>query len=165
MSLVSTHRRGARHLRRSIVAAAAIAVVAALAACGGSGASPAPSASSAVAVSDAWARPAPAGGETAIYLTLTNPGAGADALTAASSAVAASVELHETTTDMNGMTGMDPTERIEVPAGGTVSLTPGGKHLMVSGLTKALDPGASIDVDLVFEHAGTVHVTAEVRQP
>jgi periplasmic copper chaperone A len=118
-----------------------------------------------ISVSDAWARPGPAGAETAVYLTIANSGGTSDALVAASSPSAASVMLHGTSTDMAGMTGMAPLDRVDVPAGGSVPLAPGGMHLMVSGLTSALDIGATIDLDLVFEHAGTVHVAAEVRQP
>jgi len=153
--------------RRSLVAALVFGLV--VAACSsGSGAGPSAASSAgathAVSVTGAWARPAPAGGSTAVYLTLANGGSSPDALVSASSPTG-SVELHETSTDMNGMTGMSPVERIELPAGATVALDPGGKHLMVTGLTTGLDAGGSIDVELVFEHAGPVHVAAEVRTP
>ena len=118
-----------------------------------------------LSTSDAWARPASAGAETAVYVTIANTGSSADALVSASSPKATAVELHESSTDMNGMTGMTPVDQIDIPAGQTVALAPGGMHLMVTGLTTGLEVGGAIDVDLVFEHAGTVHVTAEVRQP
>jgi copper(I)-binding protein len=53
---------------------------------------------------------------------------------------------------------------LEVPAGGTVTLAPGGYHLMIMGLTKTLEVGGKLELDLVFEHAGKVVVQAEVRQ-
>jgi len=118
-----------------------------------------------LSASDAWARPASAGAETAIYLTIANTGSTADALLSASSPTATSVQLHESSTDMNGMTGMAPVDQIDIPAGQTVSLAPGGMHLMVTGLAKGLEVGSAIDLDLVFQHAGPMHVTAEVRQP
>jgi periplasmic copper chaperone A len=114
---------------------------------------------------DAWARPGSSGAETAAYLTITNSGSAADSLLSASSPSAASVELHETSMDTSGMTGMHPIDKVEIPAGGSVTLEPGGKHLMVMGLTKDLAVGDALEVDLVFQNAGTVKVQAEVKQP
>ena len=48
----------------------------------------------------------------------------------------ASVEMHETSTDQSGMTGMQPIARIDVGAGATVRLEPGGMHLMIIGLDR-----------------------------
>jgi len=138
----------------SLLTLAAIALVAA---CSASGSS--------VKTADAWARPGSSGAETAAYLTITNSGSAADSLLSASSPSAASVELHETSMDSSGMTGMHPVDKIEIPAGGSVTLEPGGKHLMVMGLTKDLAVGDQLEVDLVFQNAGTVKVQAEVKQP
>ncbi len=117
------------------------------------------------AVSDAWVRP-PAGSDVpaAAYMTITNPSGQADALVSVSSPSATSVEMHETTTDMGGMTGMRPVPRIDVAAGGTVKLQPGGFHLMITGLSTPLQVGGKLELDLVFERAGKVVVQAEVRQ-
>ena len=114
-------------------------------------------------VSDAWARPAMAAGEPAAAYLVIHGGGTADALLKASSPQAGSVELHETSTDASGMTGMKPMDRLDVPAGGTVSLAPGGMHLMIMGLSKPLEVGQKLELDLVFEHAGTIVVQAEVR--
>ncbi len=144
----------------SAVLAAALAVV--LVGCSSS-ASTAPSAA-APTVSDAWARPAVQGGTGAAYMTISNPGGSADTLLSASSPAAASVELHRTMTDASGMTGMSPIDRLEIPAGGSVSLAPGGYHLMMMGLSAPLEAGSTVEIELVFEHAGKVVVQAEVRQ-
>jgi copper(I)-binding protein len=98
------------------------------------------------------------------YLTITNAGTSADALASASSPGAASVELHQSAMDASGMMGMMPVDRIEVPAGGSVSLAPGGYHLMISRLKAQLTAGARFELDLVFDHAGTIVVEAEVRR-
>lgn len=142
---------------------ASLLVAASLAGCS-SAATSAPSAA-APTVSDAWVRPPmgsgqPAGG----YMTITNPGGQADALVGVSSPVASSVEIHETTTDASGMTGMHPIDRLDVPAGGSVTLQPGGYHLMLMGVTQPLAVGTTVELDLVFEYAGDVTVQAEVRQ-
>ena len=143
----------------------ALAAVAAAALVGGctAAATPAPTpAPKAVVISGAWVRPPmgadrPAGG----YLTISNPGGVADALVAATSPVATSVEIHETTTE-SGMTGMHAISRLVIPAGGTVELKPGGYHLMLMGVT-SLQVGATVQLELTFEKAGKVMVSAERR--
>ena len=118
-----------------------------------------------VTVGDAWARPAAAGDQPgAAYLTITNGGGQADTLLGVTSPVAGSVEMHETAMDSSGMMGMHPVERIDVPSGGVVKLEPGGYHLMLVGLTRELRVGDTVELDLTFEHAGKVTVTADVRQ-
>ena len=123
----------------------------------------APAASAAkLAIADAWARPAVAGGTSAVYLTIDNPGPD-DALVAVRCVIAGSAMIHQTTTDASGMTGMSPMERLLVPAGTSVALKPGGAHVMMTGLTRPLVAGERIELRLVFEHAGTITVAAAVR--
>jgi len=146
--------------RRSIhllAAVAAVAVTVLLAGCSG--------ASSSLTTTNAWARPGATGGDSAAYLTITNTGTAPDTLVSASSPAAGSVELHESATDATGMTGMHRIDGVEIPAGGSVTLEPGAKHLMVMGLTTDLTTGGTLDLDLVFKNAGTVKVKAEVKQP
>jgi copper(I)-binding protein len=143
---------------RSMLALLAVAVGAAalLAACSGSVAKP--------QVSDAWARPGTASAESAAYLAITAPSGQGDALLSASSPAANMVQLHEVSTDAAGMTGMHHIERLDIPAGETVRLEPGGYHLMLMGLTAELAVGGTIELTLVFERAGSVVVQAEIRQ-
>lgn len=127
-----------------------------------SGATPSPAAT--VTVSGAWIRAAAkAGAPTAAYLVITNAGGQADALIGASSPAAGMVEIHQTTTDTSGMTGMHPVARIDVPAGATVRLEPGGFHIMMPSVSAPLVAGQTVELDLVFEHAGKVIVQADVR--
>jgi periplasmic copper chaperone A len=140
-----------------------------------------------IEVAGAWARTSPAVATAgAAYLEITNGTETGDALVAASvdAAVAATVELHETTTageddasmdgDMDGgttdtsmgdapMMQMQPVEEISVPAGETVTLEPGGLHIMMLDLAAPLEVGTTIEITLTFEQAGDVVVTAEVR--
>jgi periplasmic copper chaperone A len=142
--------------------AALVVLVASVGACS-VGATPSPSA--ALTIGDPWVRmPGGMDQPTAAYLTISNPGGAADALLSAASPGAASVELHETAMASDGMVGMHPVSRVDVPAGGTVALAPGGYHLMISGLKTELRPGDRLELDLVFDRAGTVVVQAEVRQ-
>lgn len=142
---------------RLVRLAASIVTVIALAGCSGS-------AAGAPTIDGAWARPGVAGAETAAYLTITGLAGEADALMSASSPDAASVELHEATTDAQGMMGMHPIDHLDIHAGETVVLKPGGHHLMVMGLKKDLAVGGTLQLELVFEHAGKVAVQAEIKQ-
>jgi copper(I)-binding protein len=96
------------------------------------------------------------------YLSITNPGTTADALIAASSSAASMVEIHETTADASGMAGMRPVARIDVPAGASVELKPGGYHLMLMGV-ESITVGTTVDLELTFEKAGKVQIKAEVK--
>lgn len=130
---------------------------------GGNGAT-VPSSPALPVVTAAWVRPAAQGASTAGYLTIAGSPDRADVLVAASTVDAAAVEIHRTSTDANGMTGMQPIDRLEIPAGGSVRLEPGGAHLMVMGLMRPLAVGDHVELRLRFETGGTVVVRAEVRQ-
>jgi len=145
---------------RSALLAVALLSIVALAGC-----SAGASSTGAVTVADAWARPAAGTGQPgAAYLTITNGSGQVDALLGVSCALAGSVEMHETSMDASGMMGMHPVARIEVPAGGSVKLEPGGYHLMLMDLSRPLQVGETIQLELTFEHAGKVTVSADVRQ-
>jgi periplasmic copper chaperone A len=95
------------------------------------------------------------------YLKLHNNGP-ADRLVAASAAVSNTVELHSMTMEGDVMR-MRQLDAIELPAGTTVELKPGGLHLMLMGLKAPLKPGDSFAMKLKFEKAGEVAVQAKVR--
>jgi copper(I)-binding protein len=52
---------------------------------------------------------------------------------------------------------------LPIPAGKSVSLAPGGYHLMLMDLKAPLKKGDKIPVTLKFEKAGDVNVTLDVR--
>jgi copper(I)-binding protein len=115
-----------------------------------------------IEVSGAWIRPAAAGAETAAYFTITNHGS-ADKLIAVRTTVAGSTMIHQTATDSTGMTGMSMIADVPIPAGGSVTLEPGGTHVMLAGLRSSLAAGATVELELVFEHAGAIRVATAVR--
>ena len=114
-------------------------------------------------VTDAWARPAPGGGQSAAYFTITNPATTTEALVSATSPGASMVTVHETSVDGAGMSDMHPVAKVDIPAGQSVLFKPGSYHLMLMGLTGDLTAGGTIELHLVFEHAGTVVVKAAIR--
>ncbi len=99
---------------------------------------------------------------TAAYLTISNGGAKADKLLAASCDCSKSVEIHISHV-MNGMAMMMPSGPLAIPAGGSARFAPGGQHLMVTGLKGALADGAVQTITLRFEHAGVVKAAFDVR--
>ncbi len=114
-----------------------------------------------IAVDHAWARATPGKSDIgAAYVTIHSPTA--DRLVAASTPVAKKAELH--TMEMSGMVmKMRPIAGIDIPAGQSVSLAPGGMHIMLMGLKQPLKAGQSFPLTLTFEKAGarTVNVAVE----
>ncbi len=113
-------------------------------------------------VKDAWARAGAVGADTAVYFTIVNGKVEADTLLSASSD-AGDASIHQTSTDASGMTGMQMVKSVPIPGGQTVKFEPGGYHVMVMNLKKALNAGDQVQLTLTFQNAGTVNVTAEVR--
>ncbi len=151
---------------RSRIAVAILALVVAVSAvaCGATGGGAATGgAAGSITIGDAWVRAAAAGSTSAAYLTITNGTTSDDALIAVFSGAAGEAGLHRTSTGADGLTGMEPLERLEVGAGQTVTLAPGGDHVMLMGLVGDLAPGSVVELTLTFEHAGALKVRAEVR--
>jgi copper(I)-binding protein len=92
------------------------------------------------------------------YLAISNEGAQPDRLVGVSSAIAKSVSLHQSRVDANGVASMSPVEALEIPAGDTVLLEPGGYHIMFMGLTGRFSEGDMLPVTLTFETAGAIEM-------
>ena len=112
-------------------------------------------------IEDPWARPTVAGQAAGGgFLKITS--ATADRLVGASAPVSKTVELH--TMQMDGdVMRMRQVPAIELPAGRSVELKPGGLHVMFIGLNQPLQEGASFPLTLRFEKAGEVKVEVQVR--
>ena len=100
----------------------------------------------------------------AAYMIVKNSGAAADALVAAESPVAARAELHTHIEDGEVMR-MRQVSSIDVPAGGTVSLQPGGLHIMLIDLKQPLRQGETFPLTLTFAKAGRLAVDVPVKSP
>ncbi len=108
-------------------------------------------------LTDLWTRATPPKAPTAAgYLTITNKGSEPDHLIAASTPDAAKGEIHIMEVK-NGVMTMHPVEGgVEIPASGSVTLAPGGYHLMFITLKNSLKEGGKLPVTLTFAKAGTV---------
>lgn len=95
------------------------------------------------------------------YLTLSNGTDGDLTIGSARSPQFDRVEFHESI-ETDGVAQMRRIPSLVVPAGGTLKLEPGGRHLMLIGPDDGMVPGRSVSI--VFESAtGEVIVRAELR--
>ena len=117
----------------------------------------------ALRVDHTWARATVPGQPAAGgYLTVTNPGPAADRLLSVQADVSSSVELHSMSMDGDIMR-MRQVDGVDVPAGGSVELKPGGLHVMFIGLKAPLKAGTAFPVTLNFARAGAVKATMAVK--
>ena len=112
----------------------------------------------------AWARATPAGAKVGGgYLTIENKGATPDKPIGGSSRAAGKVEVHETAMN-NGVATMRPVKGgLSIPPGQSVTLAPGGYHLMMTELTGPLKKGDKVPGTLTFKKAGDIKVTFDVQ--
>ena len=115
-------------------------------------------------LSEGWAKAANSG-MTGVFGTVKNTSDKDVTLTGADThGVAESVQMHETVKDaQSGSTQMQEKKGgFTIPAGQSLTLEPGGNHIMLMGLTCSLQPGADLTLQLTTD-AGTQDVTVPVR--
>jgi len=116
-------------------------------------------------ITDAWSRATAPGQENgSVALNITSA---RDArLVAVSSTVSASAEIHTMTMD-SGVMKMRQLDFLPLPAKQTVTLGPGGDHLMLFDLKKPLKAGGIVPLTLTIEFADKstekINVKAQVR--
>ena len=118
-------------------------------------------------VTRAWAPPSLAGARNGVaYFTLAFPAGPPDALIGASTPVAGKAELHRHEMK-DGVMSMRPAGALPLKPGETLSLAPGGLHLMLMGMTRPLKLGDRFPITLLFEHRPpvTVEATVEAEAP
>jgi copper(I)-binding protein len=139
-----------------------------------------------VEASGAWARTSPMSAEAgAAYVTLSSDEAVSIVSASVPAAVAGRAELHETVAmDMDesstgegsmdegsmdeGSMGdvpmtMHEVSSIDIPAGGSVSLEPGGLHVMLLDLPSPLELGDTFDITFATADGAEFSVAVEVR--
>jgi len=108
---------------------------------------------------------APGMGMTGGYVVITNNGNSDERLVAVSAGFAKRVELHEMIHD-NGVMKMREREGgIQIPAGETVMLKPGGLHIMFMGLSETMIPGEMREITLEFVSGHKATVPTMVLTP
>ena len=179
-----------RFLSRPMALAALVLIVgSALVAtsCSSSGSSSSTFKSKNIVVSNVWAREsAGAADNGAVYLTIENTSGTVDKLFSASvpQTFAKSASIHEmvmvdgtTATTLAGnssssttmdsgsssMMSMKEVASVTIPANGSVTFEPGGRHIMLTGLAAPLKNGQKFDLNLGFLNGGVIKVTATVK--
>lgn len=110
-----------------------------------------------------WARATPPTARNgAAYLVLRNEGTEPDRLVAATTAASERVELH-THIREGDIIRMREVDAIDLPAGETVTLEPGGLHVMLLGLRAPLVDGEQFTLALELERAGTIEIEVPVK--
>lgn len=110
-----------------------------------------------LAFEHSWIKlPIPGMQMTGGFINITNNGAQDEQLIAVHSEIAKTVELHS----MVMVDGVMKMRAVDggwtIPAGETISLKPGGNHIMFIGLQKHLHEDDMITLKLEFKHAGQV---------
>ncbi len=118
-----------------------------------------------IAIKDAWARataPGQANGSVALHITSAKDAR----LVAVSSSASASAEIHTMSMD-NGVMKMRQLEYLSLPAKQTVTLGPGGEHLMLFDIKKPLKEGNYVPLTLTVQFADKstekINVKAQIR--
>ena len=114
-----------------------------------------------------WARPAvPGMPNSAAYGLALNLSETPERITGGATDAAEALELHEMVMGDGDVMQMRPlAEGIAVPPGGFALLQPGGLHVMLIGLTGALEAGDTLNVTLDLEQGGPVELAIPVRDP
>ncbi len=114
-----------------------------------------------ITVRDAWVRATVPGQKVAgAYMDLTS--AQSVALVAAATSAAQKAELHTMAMEA-GVMKMRPVAKIELPARQTVSLKPGGLHVMLIGVKHELKAGERVPLTLTVQDAKGARSTLEVE--
>jgi len=99
------------------------------------------------------------------YMLIKNSGVSDDSLLGIDADFAEMSMLHQSSVDSNGVATMKMVMAIDIPAGQTVELKPGGFHAMFDNLKKNVKVGDTVTLTLHFKNAGDVHVQAQVTEP
>jgi periplasmic copper chaperone A len=114
-----------------------------------------------VHVKDAWVRPAlPGQNATGAFMSLSS--SDGTRLLGMSSSIAGVVEIHEMVMDGNVMR-MRAVPILDLPAGKTVELKPGGYHVMLMDLKRPLAVGEKVRLELRLETRDKRLVTQPVE--
>jgi len=111
-----------------------------------------------------WARATvPAAQVGAVYVALQNPGTESVRIVAASSPACRTTEIHDHVRLDNGNVQMVAVPALDIAAGATVTLQPGGKHIMLIGLVAPLVEGETVAVTLTTASGATIAIAAPIK--
>ncbi|MFM1954851.1 MAG: hypothetical protein RL118_1042 [Actinomycetota bacterium] len=121
----------------------------------------------AVAIENGWVRVSEysdhTGGMTGVFATITNNTDTDITLVGGWSDIAPMVEVHEVVMSGGAMTMQKKEGGIVIPAGESVTLEPGGLHVMLMDLKQAILDGDQITLTLDFEGADAQTLTLPAK--
>lgn len=125
---------------------------------------PAVAQQSPITVSDAYVRAMGASATSgALYMTIQNDSDREDHLLSVSTDASEDAEMHTSKMEDSGLMRMLAVpDGFDLKANGTLSLAPGGNHVMLFDLTRPLADGDTVSVTLMFEQAGEVDLDVPV---
>jgi copper(I)-binding protein len=110
-----------------------------------------------------WTRATPGGAKVAGgFMTIRNTGTTPDRLVGGTFPGAPRVEVHEMAMADGMMRMRELRGGLDIPAGGSVQLRPGGYHMMFMDLSEPIRTGTALKGTLVFEKAGTIEIAYDV---
>ncbi len=116
-----------------------------------------------ISIQDPWVRQNPPGtSATAAYMVIENRSAAGDELVDVSCECSSRASLHLTQTSGDSMV-MRKVDSIAIPAGGKATLSPGGHHVMLEGLSGEMSK--SVVLELEFRSGKHMRVKAPVVSP
>ncbi|WP_445010933.1 copper chaperone PCu(A)C [Vreelandella stevensii] len=119
-----------------------------------------------IEISQPWTRATPPGaGAGGGFVTITNHGEQDDRLMGVTTPITERSEIHTMEMDGDVMRMAPLPGGIELPAGSTVTLAPGGLHLMFMELPAPIMEGEPVPVTLEFQHAPSIDVELHVLPP
>ena len=125
--------------------------------------SPSDLAGDAVTIDDAWVKAADSG-MSAAFGDLKNTGTEDITLVSATTPASSMLELHETVENESGSMAMRQKDGgFTIPAGGQVTLEPGGNHIMLMGLHSPVKAGDELTFTLTFSDESTFEFTAPAK--
>jgi copper(I)-binding protein len=117
-----------------------------------------------VMVHNAWVRSAPPNAKVlAAYMKIINKSDEQRVLKAVSSSLFGKVQMHKTEMQ-DGMMKMVHQKQLHIPAGGSLTLEPGGYHLMLMNPKSVPQVGEQVDLELKFDNGLNLNVNAPVRE-
>ena len=122
----------------------------------------------AIEISDTWVKSSEmsmVGGMTAVYGTITNNSNQDVVLIGGQTDVTDRVEIHEMAMSGGEMVMQQIEGGLVIPAGETVTLEPGGNHMMLMDLASAVLAGDTISVTFDLEGADDITIEGIMAKP
>jgi copper(I)-binding protein len=111
-----------------------------------------------IVIGGAYVREPATAQNAAAYFTVFNTSGDTDELTSVSTGAGAVATLHA---EVNGSMTITPAG-LSIPAHSQLALSPGKGHVMIEQLYGPLRPGQTVNLQLTFQRAGIILVTAPV---